>query len=156
MIRTFNDPILHTRCGAITTSIEARNIHDDMLRVLRQHENGVGLAAPQAGHAKRLIIIWPDRSKPWIAMANPEIVYHGPRDSTKPEGCLSFPGITERVKRWTHIRVKYDTIDGATTEDSFAGWHARIIQHEIDHLNGICRVGDAWKAKQQRKVAVTC
>lgn len=146
MIRTFDDPILHQPCVRISNGIEAENVYRDMVRVLQSHDNGVGLAAPQAGHSRRMIILWPDRKHPPREMVNPELVWRGTSTKVLPEGCLSFPGVTARVKRWTSIRVKFHRMGEAKpVEQGFHGWHARIVQHELDHLDGICKVGDAWR-----------
>lgn len=158
MIRTFNDPILHQVCEPVSEKYQPpADVIRDMESVLERFNNGVGLAAPQAGHAVRIIMLRPVVGEPIRTFVNPEIVAHGPTKSAKSEGCLSFPGVTAKVARWTFIRLRwFSSMEHRTVEENFHGWHARIIQHEIDHLNGICRVGDAWKAKQQRKVAVTC
>lgn len=157
MIRKYNDPILHQVCEPIDVTNpeslqEAMCISNDLEDALRIAGNGVGLAAPQIGRAKRIIIIAPKGCDETV-MFNPEIIHRGPRTEIKPEGCLSFPNVTARVKRHTYIRVRYWTNKGIEITDSFHGWHARIIQHEIDHLDGICKVGDVWRAKQARQPA---
>jgi peptide deformylase len=101
---------------------------------------GIGLAAPQIGESVKLIVVdvskESDEGKAYMAMVNPEIVaYEGTQ--LDEEGCLSVPELTAMVKRFKKITVSYQDVDGnnkeLVTEDRFAV----VLQHEIDHLNGI-------------------
>jgi len=153
-LRMFDDPILHTPCEPVSEKFpDTTAAIADMERVLHSHANGVGLAAPQAGHSLRIIMLRPVIDGPIQTFINPEIVSHGPRTKVESEGCLSFPKVSARVKRWTFIRLRwFDDTTHRTIEANFHGWHARIIQHEIDHLNGVSKVGDAWRMQQKRKL----
>lgn len=106
---------------------------------------GVGIAAPQVYVSKRVIIVasrpnlrYPDA--PWmdaIVMVNPEIIEASKCQVLGQEGCLSVPEQRGEVARADEIRVKYANIQGESFEQTFTGFPARIIQHELDHLNGI-------------------
>lgn len=114
---------------------ELRAIVGEMRRVMFELR-GVGLAAPQVGVAKRLMLVCPTgQPGDEEVVLNPEIVA-GPERELGDEGCLSFPDIYGKVSRATRIRVRYQDLDLRTREMELEGWIARIFQHEKDHLDG--------------------
>ena len=135
-IRTDEDPILRK------ISKEIKEVNDktlilieDMIETMKDAK-GIGLAAPQIGKLRRLIIVdFQDEEGP-IAMVNPEIIE---KDGSviDIEGCLSIPGFRGSVKRPEKIKVKYLNKDGEETILEKEGYDARIVCHEVDHLNGI-------------------
>lgn len=135
-IRTDEDPILRK------ISKEIKEVNDktlilieDMIETMKDAQ-GIGLAAPQIGKLRRLIIVdFQDEEGP-IAMVNPEIIE---KDGSVVdiEGCLSIPGFRGSVKRPEKIKVKYLNKDGEETTLEKEGYDARIVCHEVDHLNGI-------------------
>ena len=107
---------------------------DDMIETMRANE-GVGLAAPQVGLAKRVFVLQEPDAEP-IAFVNPEIItMDGLADGE--EGCLSMPGIYAKVPRATRLLVRAQEPTGEEFEMEAEDFLARIIQHETDHLNGI-------------------
>jgi peptide deformylase len=72
-----------------------------------------------------------------VIMINPEVISKGEKTEIEEEGCLSLPGITGDVSRPTQITIKYQTIDGKQHIRKISGYNARIVQHEIDHLDGV-------------------
>ena len=107
----------------------------DLLDTLEAHrETCVGMAANMIGVTKR-IIAFNDRGKLEI-MFNPEIVKAAGEYETE-EGCLSLLGGPRKTKRWQKIKVRYQTVDFQIRLKTYEGWTAQIIQHEIDHCNGI-------------------
>ncbi|MGI6636966.1 MAG: peptide deformylase [Minisyncoccales bacterium] len=96
--------------------------------------NGVGLAAPQVGILSRLIIAKIDGKD--LALINPKIVFKNREKETMEEGCLSLPDVVLEIERPTQIRVKATDVNGDPIELNLRGLSARIVQHEIDHLNG--------------------
>ena len=113
---------------------EDRQVAQDLMDTLRAHQGScVGMAANMIGVSKRIIAV--DDEGTYILMYNPEIV-----KSSQPyeaeEGCLSLTG-TRKTKRWKSIKVKYENTDFQVRFKTFTGWTAQIIQHEIDHCNGI-------------------
>ncbi|GAB4221862.1 MAG: peptide deformylase [Francisella sp.] len=109
------------------------------MRELMQEANGVGLAAVQVGIKKRFFIMYDnleDENSEIIAVINPEIISKS-GEVIDEEGCLSFPGVTAKVKRATTVKIKALNEYGEEIEIEKEGWLARCIQHEIDHLNGI-------------------
>jgi peptide deformylase len=115
----------------------------DMFETMYNAE-GVGLAAPQVGHAIRLLVIDADGISADYAeckhfkrvMINPEIIENSKETISLEEGCLSFPGIHEKVARFADIRVRYRDEHYAEKEETLAGFAARVVQHECEHLDG--------------------
>ncbi len=138
------DPILREKCKAISDFTEARAIAERMTEMLREL-NGAGLAAPQVGVALQLAIIevrktsvFPDRPEsPLYVLINPEIIKCSSEKETNWEGCLSVPGLMGQVPRHASITVRYQNSAGEELEEEFKGYLARVVQHEIDHLQGI-------------------
>ena len=126
------------------TSIDAsiRKLASDMHETMAE-EHGVGLAAPQVGILKRMVVIHvpenygeegePEQS---LTLINPEIIKAGGREMDY-EGCLSFPDLIGEVPRYQWVNVKAQDEDGKSRRFKARGILARIIQHEIDHLDGI-------------------
>ena len=107
--------------------------------------NGVGIAAPQVYVSKRVIIVasrpnlrYPDAPiMDAVVMVNPEILSFSEESILGEEGCLSVPDQRGQVARATQIIVCYDNLEGEQVEREFSGFLARIVQHEVDHLNGV-------------------
>ncbi len=99
-------------------------------------EKGVGLAAPQVGKNIRVIVAL-FNNKTIVPMVNPEITARSDELCIGEEGCLSLPGQWGNVRRFTEITVKYKTAKSDERTMKLADFNARIVQHEIDHLNGI-------------------
>jgi peptide deformylase len=97
-------------------------------------ENGIGLAAIQIGMPYRVFVV---RTDPVYVCFNPKIVDLGGEENIMEEGCLSFPGMSVKVKRFDELRLRFQNHDGQFATRKFAGLAARVIQHEYDHLNGI-------------------
>jgi peptide deformylase len=119
-------------------------IVDDLRETLRDWQSrfgtGRGIAAPQIGAPVRIIYIEMDR--PW-PLINPEIVDIGTEDFSVWDDCFSFPNLLVRVQRAFRIRVRYQDIKGETHEVDLEGDRAELLQHEIDHLDGVLAVDRA-------------
>jgi peptide deformylase len=117
---------------------EVRRLMDDMLQAMHA-ANGIGLAAPQVGVAKRVIVIdtsGPDEDPRPYRMANPEIIWHSEDEECSEEGCLSLPDQYAEVTRPARIRVRYLDAENEIRELETEGLLAKCIQHEADHLEG--------------------
>jgi peptide deformylase len=113
-----------------------RELIRNMAETMRQ-ANGVGLAAPQVGDSRRIIMAEvPQEQKGLIALVNPKIV-ESSGTSEFEEGCLSIPGITAKVKRAAEVVVEGLTPDGEEVRNKYTGLLATVMQHEIDHLEGV-------------------
>ena len=109
-------------------------VAQDLLDTLEAHMDGcVGMAANMIGAAKRVIVF--DNEGVYMTMFNPEIVQCREPYGTE-EGCLSLTGV-RKTKRWRSIKVRYQNEQFQTRLKTFTGWTAQIIQHEIDHCNGV-------------------
>ena len=139
-VRIYPDPVLR-RGGQTVTAFDQdlRQLAQDMMAAMYE-EGGVGLAAPQVGIEHKLLVLNPtgDQKEQGgeLVMLNPKITRKKGREFGE-EGCLSFPGIQAEVERWVKITVTYQDLDGGEQTMSAEGWLARIIQHELDHLEGV-------------------
>lgn len=140
-------PVLRMKAEAITEfGPSLSDLVDNMAAVMRQ-EKGVGLAAPQLGISQRVIVFEVAQpverdgeavdAVPLTALVNPEISPVGGEKVEGWEGCLSIPGYRGFVPRWREIRYTAQDIHGQPVQGSASGFVARIIQHEVDHLNGV-------------------
>jgi peptide deformylase len=129
---------------------ELKQLVQDMLDTVVAEE-GVGLAAPQVGKSVRLIVLnipQENQESLMMPMLNPEILDSGGELEIE-EGCLSIPGIRENVKRPEWIRLRYQDLDRKQHEIETDGVMSRVVQHEVDHLDGILfvdRIGAAQRA----------
>ena len=129
-----HDPFLLARKSAPATK-EDLQIAQDLLDTLNAHRDAcVGMAANMIGQCKRIIVF--DNGGVPTLMFNPEIIKASGEYEAE-EGCLSLLGGPRKTKRYQKIKVQYQTENFQTRLKSFEGWTAQIIQHEIDHCNGI-------------------
>lgn len=141
-------PIIRQTAEPISTEElalpETQRLIDDMIETMR-NANGVGIAAPQVGVAKQIVILEIDGTNPrypgqvaipLTVLVNHKIVAHSDTTETDWEGCLTVPDLRGQVERWSAIEV--DALDRHGKPLSFraSGFHARVIQHEGDHLAG--------------------
>ena len=127
------DPIFLAQKSAPATK-EDLQVAQDLLDTLTAHKDGcVGMAANMIGVAKRIIAF--DNEGKYMVMFNPEIVKRSEPYEAE-EGCLSLPG-TRKTKRYRSIKVRYQNGQLQTRFKTFTDWTAQIIQHEIDHCNGV-------------------
>ena len=127
------DPIFLAQKSAPATK-EDLQVAQDLLDTLTAHKDGcVGMAANMIGASKRIIAF--DNEGKYMVMFNPEIVKRSEPYEAE-EGCLSLPG-TRKTKRYRSIKVRYQNGQLQTRFKTFTGWTAQIIQHEIDHCNGV-------------------
>lgn len=132
------DPILRKSAAPIERVDESlRRLADDMLETMYAAP-GIGLAAPQVGVSRRLIVLDVadgDEKRPMV-LVNPEIVTLGPEPRIYEEGCLSIPDVKVEIERPSSVTVRYIDLAGERQEIAAEGLLATALQHEIDHLNG--------------------
>ena len=144
------DPVLRRKAHKITQiDRDIRLLAEDMVETLRD-SGGVGLAAPQIGESIRMIVVeYPeddsveDSPMKTYKVINPEIIWRSEETVEGSEGCLSIPGYVGTVERNESIKVKGLSVFGRPMKINASGWLARIFQHEIDHLEGICYIDRA-------------
>jgi len=133
-LRYIGDPILRKKSKEVTEiNDRIRTLLDDMLETMYEYE-GVGLAAPQVGILRRVVVI--DIGEGPIKLINPEIIYEE-GEFTDVEGCLSIPNRAGTVKRPEKVKVKYLDENGEEKIIEGTGLLAKALCHEIDHLDGI-------------------
>ncbi len=143
-IRLLGDPILRTRCEPITNpqSPAVRVLIDDLRDTLHDfratHGFGRGIAAPQIGAPVRLV--YAELGGRELVLVNPEIVDPGHEDFTVWDDCFSFPGLMVRVVRAWRIRLVWQDERGRRHDEEFTGEEAELLQHELDHLDGVLAV----------------
>ena len=129
-----HDPILLAQVST-EAAAEDLQVARDLLDTLAAHKEGcVGMAANMIGVCKRIIAF--DNEGSYMVMFNPQIIKQSEEYEAQ-ESCLSLLGGPRKTKRFRKIKVQYQTADMQTRLKSFSGWTAQIIQHEIDHCNGI-------------------
>lgn len=134
------DPRLKKVCAAVgTVDDDIRRLADDMLATMYDAP-GVGLAAPQVGVLKRVLVmdcVKENEGAPRpMVLIDPEITWSSDETSSYEEGCLSIPEQYAEVTRPAEVRVRWLGLDGTAQEEQFAGLWSTCVQHEIDHLNG--------------------
>jgi peptide deformylase len=134
-LRVVGDPVLRENAKPVTRfDDELAELSRRMIRVM-QDAPGIGLAAPQVGVVRRVIVYQVDDDP--VTLVNPEIVWSSDETEVLDEGCLSVPGVSVPVERPTAIRVRAQGLHGDFREYDADDLEARVIQHETDHLNGV-------------------
>lgn len=132
------DPRLKKPCEPIAeVTAEVRQLAADMLETMYEAP-GIGLAAPQVGVMKRVIVMDCIKNGPPepMALVNPEIIWSSEDQTIYEEGCLSIPDVYNDVTRPAEVTVRWTDLDGQQQERQFSGIWATCVQHEIDHLDG--------------------
>ena len=144
-IYLYGHPVLRKKCEEVPTDFpELKKLVADMFETM-YHSEGVGLAAPQIGKPLRLVVIdgdvlsdkFPECKDLKLTLINPKLeVIEDGEPVTREEGCLSLPGLSENVKRFEHVKLEWLDDDLVPHSEEFSGFASRIIQHELDHLEG--------------------
>ena len=129
------DPLLRKKCKPVReVNDHIREVMGDMVDTMREHL-GVGLAAPQVGIMRRMFVAEPEPEEVYY-MINPEMLEQDGEQEGE-EGCLSVPDLEGVVVRPQHIKIRAQGLDGEVQEYDFEDFHARVMCHEYDHLEGI-------------------
>lgn len=140
----YGHPVLRKTAAPVTPDYEGlKELVEQMYSTMYDSE-GVGLAAPQIGRSDRIVVIdadpvkdnFPDCAGRKLTLINPEIEILGDEEISREEGCLSLPGLSEKVPRVENIRLRWVDEDFRPHEEVITGFLARIVQHECDHLEG--------------------
>ncbi len=140
-ILTYPDPVLREKAESVTEINEEINELIDEMADLMYQDDGVGLAANQAGVAKQIIVI--DAGEGFKSLINPVVIDISDKEESLEEGCLSLPGIRITISRPVNIKVSALNQNSSEIEIEAEGLIARILQHEIDHINGIMIIDHA-------------
>ncbi|HZO78060.1 MAG TPA: peptide deformylase [Solirubrobacteraceae bacterium] len=151
-VRKFGDPALRTRARQVDRFDDALLHEVDRMGEIMDGALGVGLAAPQVGVLHRLLIYRVPPALEPAALVNPEIEWTSRDKEIAEEGCLSLPGVLVDVERPIYLRVRAVDEAGKRVLIEASGLEARVIQHEIDHLDGVLILDRT--SREQRKAAV--
>ena len=148
-IRIYGDPALRKKAAVVAKiTDELKKLIKDMFEVMRQND-GIGLAATQVGIKQRVIVT--DAGEEPLAIINPEIISRRGEEIAE-EGCLSFPGIRANIKRAKDVTAKGLNENGEEIMLEAMGILARVIQHEVDHLDGILIVDRMSPAEREHLI----
>ena len=136
-IRRLGDPVLRTRALEVGAFDSRLREEVDWMRAIMDDALGIGLAATQIGTLARLLVYRVEPESPTAAVINPRIEWRSAETETMEEGCLSIPGIRVDVERNLHVRVSALDEYGDPRTIEASGLEARVIQHEMDHLDGV-------------------
>jgi peptide deformylase len=151
-IRRFGDPVLKSRAARVDRFDTGLLDQVERMAGLMNDALGIGLAAPQIGVSQQLLVYRVGPDGPLVALINPEIEWSSSDAEPAEEGCLSIPGILVDVERPVHVRVRAQDEHGGGRVVEASGLEARVIQHEVDHLNGVLILDRT--TKDQRKEAI--
>ena len=136
-VRKFGDPVLKTKARPVERFDEALRDEVRRMGLLMDDALGIGLAATQVGVLHRLLVYRVQSGAPLAALANPVIEWSSKEEETAEEGCLSLPSVHVDVERPVHVRVRAQDEFGEPILIEASGLEARVIQHELDHLDGV-------------------
>ncbi|MHB8690170.1 MAG: peptide deformylase [Solirubrobacteraceae bacterium] len=151
-VRKFGDPVLKTKAREVTVFDDALREEVQWMGQIMNDAIGVGLAATQVGALRRLLVYRVQQQSPVAALINPEIEWKGKDEEIAEEGCLSLPSVLVDVERPIYIRVRAVNEYGEPIMIEASGLEARVIQHEMDHLDGVLILDRT--ARDQRKAAL--
>lgn len=150
-IAKYPDPILRKIAKPISDfNADLKKLADDMAKAMYQ-DDGIGLAGPQVSRSVRLIVIGLGYGK-YKTYVNPEITFFSKEKTNTDEGCLSLPKIFGNVIRPKKIHVKYRDLDGKVQKEKLKGMDSVILQHEVDHLDGILFIDRAESINQGQEI----
>jgi peptide deformylase len=151
-VRKLGDPALRSR--AVPVERFDQTLADEAQRMgeLMADSLGIGLAATQLGVLHRLLVYRVEPDSPVNALVNPEIEWRGEEIESMEEGCLSLPGVHVDIDRSIHVRVRARDVRGDELTVEASGLEARVIQHEVDHLDGVLILDRA--TREQRREAM--
>ena len=151
-IRRYGDPVLKSRATPVDRFDDTLRNQVGRMAGIMKDAFGVGLAAPQLGISQRVLVYRVGQDAPVVALVNPEVEWSGDDNEQFDEGCLSIPGIELEVERPVHVRVRARDEQGDDRTVEASGLEARVIQHEIDHLDGVLILDRA--SREARKEAI--
>ena len=151
-IRKWGDPVLKSRATPVDRFDETLQQQVQRMAGIMRDAIGVGLAAPQLGISQRVLVYRIGGDAPLIALVNPELEWRSDDVETLEEGCLSIPSVAVDVERPVHVRVRAKDEHGDDRLVEASGLEARVIQHEIDHLDGVLMLDRA--SREARKEAL--
>jgi peptide deformylase len=136
-VRRYGDPVLRAKARPIQVFDDALRDEIGRMSTLMSDAMGIGLAATQVGVLHRVLVYRVEHDSPVNALVNPELEWSGREKEWLEEGCLSLPGVHVDVERPVRVRVRAQDAGGEPIVIEASGLEARVIQHEMDHLDGV-------------------
>jgi len=152
LVRKHGDPVLRSRALAVDTFDDGLRDQVRRMGALMNDALGIGLAATQVGLMNRVLVYRVDGEGPIAVLVNPVLEWAGEEREPMEEGCLSLPGVLVEVERPVHVRVRAQDERGEEIVIEASGLEARVIQHEMDHLDGVLILDRT--SRDQRKEAM--
>jgi peptide deformylase len=152
VVRKFGDPVLKSRASEITEFGPDLAREADRMVDLMHDALGIGLAATQLGVMRRLLVFQAGPDSAPRGVVNPKVEWASPETVTAEEGCLSLPGVVVDVERPLHARISAHDTAGESLLLEASGLEARVLQHEIDHLDGVLIIDRT--PREQRRAAL--
>jgi peptide deformylase len=149
-IRKLGDPVLKSSATPVDRFDDSLRRQVSRMAAIMQDAIGIGLAAPQLGISQRLLVYRVGPDAPLIALANPELEWNSDELEGGEEGCLSIPGVAVEVERPIHVRVRAQDEHGERRTVEASGLEARVIQHEMDHLDGVLMLDRTTRDERKR------
>lgn len=132
----YPNSILRKKCEEVKEITEdIKKLGQEMMTIIMTENQGLGLAAPQIGELKRIIVVQTEKGPE--VFINPEIIKKSKKTEIREEGCLSFPGLFLKIKRAKEAEIEALDLQGEKIKIKAEDLPARVFQHEIDHLDGI-------------------
>jgi peptide deformylase len=151
-VRKFGDPVLKTKARPVERFDDALRDEIERMGALMSDAMGIGLAATQVGVLHRVLVYRVQQQAPVSALVNPELEWNSSEEEIAEEGCLSLPSVQVEVERPVHVRVRALDGYGEPILIEASGLEARVIQHEMDHLDGVLILSKT--TREQRKEAM--
>jgi peptide deformylase len=152
LVRMYGDPVLRSRALPIEAFDSALGEEAERMGRLMTEALGIGLAATQVGVMHRLLVYRVEPEAPLGVLVNPVLEWSSEDTEVMDEGCLSLPGVLVEVERPVQVRVRAQDATGAPLTVDASGLEARVIQHEMDHLDGVLILDRT--SREQRKQAM--
>ncbi|MET0511758.1 MAG: peptide deformylase [Thermoleophilaceae bacterium] len=149
-IRKLGDPVLKSSATPVDRFDDSLRTQVSRMAGIMSDAIGIGLAAPQLGISQRLLIYRVGPDAPLVALANPELEWASDDLEPGEEGCLSIPGVAVDVERPVHVRVRAQDEQGERRLVEASGLEARVIQHEMDHLDGVLMLDRTTRDERKR------
>ncbi|MGO9750630.1 MAG: peptide deformylase [Solirubrobacteraceae bacterium] len=151
-VRKFGDPVLKAKARPVSQFDDALRTEVASMGALMSDAMGIGLAATQVGVLNRVLVYRVQQQAPISALVNPVLEWKGSEQDIAEEGCLSLPAVHVDVERPVHVRVRAQDERGEEIVVEASGLEARVIQHEMDHLDGVLILDRT--SREQRKQAI--
>jgi len=151
-IRQWGDPVLRTPAAEVTEFGADLRAQVEQMGELMDAAIGAGLAAPQVGSLRRLFVYRFSMEGPPRAIVNPRIEWSSPERQSGPEGCLSIPDLAIEVERALAVTMVGRAVDGSDVTIAAEGPDAIVLQHELDHLDGILMLDRAERGERRRAI----